>query len=140
MRMNAVLVRAVLAALACAATVAIPAIASQGGEPHRAPEIQSISYSNAEDGATLIESGVKRASKVRVAVGLGDNRDRFDMARGDHEVGVTFWQVEIPDRHDKCAIVILTAKNPRGSDDRRTRVCTFGETEPEPPEGPLPVP
>ena len=139
--MGPVLARSIGAAAACAVMAAAPAIAGDGhGEGgHDEPEIQSISYSQAESGATLIEAGIKRASKARVAVGLGENRDRFKLKRGPREVGVTFWSVEVPDRHDKCAIVVVTAKNRHGFDDRRTRVCTFGPSEPDD-SGPLPVP
>jgi hypothetical protein len=139
--MKAVVVRSACAAIACAAVAATPAIASDGhgGGGHDEPEIQSISYSKAESGATLIEAGVKRASKVSVAVGQGDNRERFKLDRGPREVGVTFWSVEVPDREDRCAVVVLTAKNRKGFDDRKTRVCTFGATEPDD-SGPLPVP
>ena len=135
------LARSIGAAAACAVVAAAPAIASDGhgGGGHKDPEIQSISYSKAESGATLIEAGIKRASKAGVAVGLGDNRERFRLERGPREVGVTFWSVEVPDREDKCAIVVVTAKNRHGFDDRRTRVCTFGATEPDD-SGPLPVP
>jgi len=120
--------------VACAVLAAAPAIASDGGGGggHRAPEIQSISYSGAESGATLSEAGVKRASRVSVAVGLGEKRKRYDLERGEREAGVTFWSVEVPDRKDKCAVVVLTAKSRNGFDDRRTRVCTFGESDEEP--------
>ncbi len=139
--MGQVLTRSIGAAAACVCVAAAPAIASDGhggGGLHQ-PEIQSISYSKAESGATLIEAGVKRASKVSVAVGQGDNRERFELDRGEREVGVTFWSVEVPDREDRCAVVVLTAKSPKGFDDRKTRVCTFGATEPDD-SGPLPVP
>jgi hypothetical protein len=138
---GAVTMRSIGVAAACAAVAAVPAIASEGGSGgggHK-PEIQSISYSNAESGATLVEAGVKHARKVSVAVGLGDNRERFELEKGKREVGVVFWSVEVPDRKDKCAVTVLTAKNRDGTDDRRTRVCTFGETHPEE-ESPLPVP
>ena len=138
--MGQVLTRSIGAAAACAVIAAAPAIAGDGhggGGDHR-PAIQSISYSKAESGATLIEAGVKRAMKVSAAVGQGDNRDRHKLRRGSREVGVTFWSVEVPDREDKCAIVVVTAKNRHGFDDRKTRVCTFGATEPDP--GGLPVP
>jgi hypothetical protein len=139
--MGQVLTRSIGAAAACVCVAAAPAIASDGGGGggHQ-PEIQSISYSKAESGATLIEAGVKRASKVSVAVGQGGNRERFKLDRGEREVGVTFWSVEVPDREDRCAVVVLTAKSPEGFDDRKTRVCTFGEAEPEDPGGPLPIP
>ena len=128
---DALSMRSIGLAAACAAIAATPAIASEGGGGSQKPEIQSISYSNAESHATLIEAGVKRAKKVSVAVGLGENRNRYELERGDKDSGVVFWSVEVPDRVDKCAIVVLTAKNRDGQDDRRTRVCTFGETEEE---------
>jgi hypothetical protein len=131
---GSVTVRSIGVVAACAAVTPIPAIASEGvggGGSHK-PEIQSISYSNAESGATLVEAGVKRAKKVSVAVGLGDNRERFELEKGKREAGVVFWSVEVPDRKDKCAVTVLKAKNRDGSDDRRTRVCTFGESDEEP--------
>ena len=139
--MGQVLARSIGAAAACAVIAAVPAIASDGhgGGGQRGPEIQSISYSQAESGATLIEAGVKRAKRVSVSVGQGDNRERFKLDRGPRDSGVTFWSVEIPDREDRCAVVVLNAKSPKGFDDRRTRVCTFGETEPDD-SGPLPFP
>jgi hypothetical protein len=142
MMSGAVLRRPIAAAAMCAAVAAAPAAGSEsggGGGSGPRPEIQSISYSNAESHATLIEAGVKRAKEVSVAVGLGQNRNRYELERGDRDSGVTFWSVEVPDRKDKCAVVVLTAKNRHGSDDRRTRVCTFGETDPEE-ESPLPIP
>jgi hypothetical protein len=141
MTMGAAWVRSTGVAAACVVAGVLPAIASgsDGGGGHNKPEIQSISYSKAESGATLIEAGIKRASKAGVSVGLADNRERFKLERGPREVGVTFWSVEVPDREDKCAIVVVTAKNRHGFDDRRTRVCTFGATEPDD-SGPLPVP
>ncbi|HEX6115450.1 MAG TPA: hypothetical protein VFY99_00010 [Solirubrobacterales bacterium] len=139
--MGAMLVRSLWAAAACAAIAAAPAIASGGGggDGPKGPEIQSISYSQAESGATLIEAGVKRAKRVKVAVGQGEHRNRYALDRGTREAGVIFWSVEVPDREDRCAVVVLTAKNRHGFDDRRTRVCTFGESEPED-ESPLPIP
>lgn len=130
--MAAVWVRSICAGVVGAAVAAAPAVAGDGG-PKR-PEIQSISYSAVDKGPTLIEAGVKRAKRVSVAVGLGEKRSRYELERGDRESGVVFWSVEIPDREDKCAVVVLSAKNRAGVDDRRTRVCTFGESEPEPPE------
>jgi hypothetical protein len=134
--MSGAVLRGSIAAVAvCMAVGAVPAVGSEGGGGGPRPEIQSISYSNAESGATLVEAGVKRAKKVSVAVGLGENRNRYELERGDREAGVTFWSVEVPDRKDKCAIVVLTAKSHAGTDDRRTRVCTFGESEEEPATG-----
>lgn len=130
--MRAVLMRTACAAIVGLAVVAVSASASEGGGGSKAPAIQSISYSDVEQGPTVVEAGVMRAKEVSVAVGLGEKRSRYELVRGDRDSGVTFWSVEVPDREDKCAIVLLTAKNRHGLDDRRTRVCTFGETEPEP--------
>jgi hypothetical protein len=140
MTMGAAWVRSTGVAAACAVFGAVPATASDGhGGGKKGPEIQSISYSQAESGATLIEAGVKRAKRVSVAVGQGGKRERFKLDRGPRESGVTFWSVEVPDREDKCAVVVLKAKSPKGFDDRKTRVCTFGPSEPDE-SGPLPVP
>jgi hypothetical protein len=140
--MEAVSMRVVAAAVACAIVGVVPAIASEGtGKGPKRPEIRSISYAGGEEGVTVVEAGVVRASKVSVAVGLGEKRERFELERVDREAGVTFWTVDLPGRQDKCAVVVLKAKNRHGLDDRRTRVCTFGETEPEPePEFPPALP
>ena len=76
--MGPVLARSIGAAAACAVFAAAPAIAGDGhgGGGHDEPEIQSISYSQAESGATLIEAGVKRAKRVSVGVGQGGKRER----------------------------------------------------------------
>jgi hypothetical protein len=140
MTMRRVLVRTVTAAAFGVAVLALPAAGSEGGGKGHGPSIQSTAFGSGENQSTTVEAGVVRAKKVTLTVGKREDRDRFELERGDRESGVTFWTTEVPDREEKCAPVEFVAKNAAGRDVRQSRVCTFGPSEPEEPGGPLPVP
>ena len=119
----------------------IAAVASEGGSGGKPePQITGTQMGNAEETGVEIEVGATHARRVVVTVGERAGRERIELTRAGKARKIAYWEGILSDRKEQCARVVIAAINSEGRDKRAEKVCIFGESEPEPPGGTLPLP
>jgi hypothetical protein len=142
MPMSANVIRAAAATAVLCAGLGGSALASGGGsgDGGHKPTIHSTSMGNGKEGGIAVEVGATHAKRVIATVGPRKNRERVELTRAGREGKLTFWEGTLSDRGEQCTRLRVTAINRFGRDERDDPVCIFGEPEPEPPGGTVPLP